>query len=189
MATATFAIKAFHDGPEHSIDTLIAVDIQDQSAFTIEAQEWFGIGGKHLEPVRHDVLCIVYAALLAAPSEQSPREFLERDIEMHHGLQFDGWSLSCRSIRRFGLVEVSGETIEHIATVARCLNQWLCEHSKYQFVRHKIASPDVLDCLSPYFGIGCNLLTQQLPAREVRDPVVVGKFGCLGALACTGWSN
>jgi hypothetical protein len=189
MATATFAIKAFHDGPEHSIDVLIAVDIQHQSAFTIELQEWLGIGGKHLEPVRHDVLCIVNAALLAAPSEQSPREFLEGDIEMHHGLQLNGRSLSCRSIRRFGLVEISGESIEYIPTVARCLNQRLGEYSKYQFVRHKIASPNVLDCLSPYFGIGCNLLTQQLPAREVRDPIVVSKLGCLSALACTGWSN
>jgi hypothetical protein len=179
-------IKAFHDGPKHSLDILIAVDIQDQSAFTIETQEWLGIGGKHLEPVRHDVLCIIDAPLLASPSEQSPREFLERDVKMYHRLQLDGRSLFRGSIRRFGLVEVSWETIEHIATISCRLNQRLCEYLKYQVVRYQVASPNVLDCHSPYSRICCNLLTQQLPARKVRDPVMVRKLGRLGALARTG---
>ena len=165
MATATFTIKAFYDRPKYSIDILIAVDIQDQSACTIEAQERLGVGGKHLEPVCHDVLCIVDASLLDTPSEQSPREFLERDFKMHHCLQLNGRSLFRDPIRLLGLVEVSWETIEHIATIARCLNQRLSEYSKYQVVRYQIASSHVLDCLSPYFGICCNLATQQLPAR------------------------
>jgi len=165
MAAPAFTIKAFQDRPEHSIDVLIAVDIQDQPSLTVEAQERLGVGGEHLEPVRHDALCIVYAPLLAAPSEQSPHEFLERNIKMHHGLQFDGRSLSCGSIRRFSLAEVSRETVKHIAAIACCLNQRLSEYLKYQFVRHQIASPNVLDCLFSYFGIRSNFLTQQLPAR------------------------
>jgi len=80
MVTATLPIKALHDGAKHSFNVLIAVDIEDQSPFTIEAQERLGSVGKYLEPVRHDVLCIVDASLLDAPGEQPPREFLERDI-------------------------------------------------------------------------------------------------------------
>ena len=80
MVTATLTIKAFHDRPKHPIDVLIAVDIEHQSALSIEPQEWLGSGGEHLEPVRHDVLCIVNPSLLDSSGEQSPREFLERDI-------------------------------------------------------------------------------------------------------------
>ena len=86
---ATFTIKGFHDRPKDLIDILIAVDIQNQSSFTIEPQEWLGIGGKHLEPVDHDVLGIVDTPLLNAPSEQPPRQFFEGDIKMHHGFQFN----------------------------------------------------------------------------------------------------
>jgi hypothetical protein len=186
MAAAKRTIKAFYDCPKYPIDILIAVDIQDQSSFTIEAQERLGIGGKHLEPVCHDVLGIVDASLLDSPREQSPREFRERDFKMHHCLQLNRRSLLRHPVSRLGLVEVSWESIEHIPAIAGRLNQRLSEYLEYQVVRYQIAPPNVLDCLPPYFGICCNFVTQQLPARKVRDPVVVSKLGCLGALARTG---
>jgi hypothetical protein len=189
MVTPTLTIKALHDRPKHPIDILIAVDIEDQSPFTIEAQERLGSGGKHLEPVRHDVLCIVDPSLLDSSGEQSPREFLERDIQMHDGLQLNRRILFCNSIRGLGLVEISREPIEHVAAIACRLDQRLSEHLKYQIVRYQIASPNVLDCLSSYFGICCDLPTQQLSAREVRNPVMVGKLGCLSAFAGAGWGN
>ena len=105
---------------------------------------------------------------------------------MHHRLQLNGRSLFGDLIGRLGLVEVSWESIEHIPAIAGGLNQRLSEYLEYQVVRYQIAAPNVLDCLPPYFGICCNLVTQQLPARKVRDPVVIRKLGCLGALAGTG---
>jgi len=108
---------------------------------------------------------------------------------MHDGLQLDGRILFCDSIRGLGLVEVSWETIEHVAAILCCLDQRLSKYLKYQIVRYQVAPTNVLDCLSSYFGICRDLLTQQLPAREVRNPVMVGKLGCLRALAGARWSN
>jgi hypothetical protein len=144
MVTPTLTIKALHDRPKHPIDILIAVDIEDQSPFTIEAQERLGSGGKHLEPVRHDVLCIVDPSLLDSSGEQSPREFLERDIQMHDGLQLNRRILFCNSIRGLGLVEISREPIEHVAAIACRLDQRLSEHLKYQIVRYQILFRNLL---------------------------------------------
>ena len=72
MVTATLPIKALHDGAKHSFNVLIAVDIEDQSPFTIEAQERLGSVGKYLEPVRHDVLCIVDALEVPLCEGESP---------------------------------------------------------------------------------------------------------------------
>ena len=108
---------------------------------------------------------------------------------MHDGLQFDGRNLSRRSICGLGLAEVAREAVEHIAATAGCLKQRLREDLKYEVVRYQIPSPNILDRLSSYLGICCNLLTQKLSARQVRDPVVLGELGCLGTFPGTGWGD
>ena len=95
------------------------------------------------------ILRIVYPAPLAAASKQPPREFRQRDTEMHDGLQLNGWDLSRRSIRGFGLAEVAREAIEHIAAAAGCLNQRLREHLKDEVVRYQIPSLNALIAFLP----------------------------------------
>ena len=175
---------------ENTLSTgLIAVDIQDQSACTVEPQERLGLGGEHVEPVCRDVLRVVDPAPLAAASKQPPREFRQRDIEMHDGLQFDGRDFSRRSIRGFGLAEIAREAIEHVAPTAGRFEQRLREDLKYEIVRYQIPTPNVRDRLSSYFGVCCNLPTQKLSARQVRDPVMVGELGCLRTFPGTGWGD
>ena len=108
---------------------------------------------------------------------------------MHDGLQFDGRNLSRRSICGLGLAEVPREAVEHIAATAGCLKQRLREDLKDEFVRHQIPAPNVRDRLSSYFGVCGNLLTQELSARQVRDPVMVGELGCLRTFPGTGWGD
>ena len=108
---------------------------------------------------------------------------------MHDGLQLDGRILFCDSIRGLGLVEVSWETIEHVAAIRCRLDQRLSKYLKYQIVRYQVAPTNILDCLSSYFGICRNFPAQQLSARKVRDPIVLGKLGRLRSLARTGRGN
>ena len=108
---------------------------------------------------------------------------------MHDGLQFDRRHVFDRSIRLFGLVEVTREAIEHIAAMRVASISGFAKHLKDEVVRNQIPSPNVLDRLSSYFGVCCNLPAQQLSAREVRDPIVLGKLGRLRSLARTGWGN
>ena len=108
---------------------------------------------------------------------------------MHDGLQFDGGDLSRRPIRGFGLAEVAREAIEHIAAITGRFEQRLREDLKYEIVRYQIPTPNVRDRLSSYFGVCCNLPTQQLSARQVRDSVVLGELGCLRTFSGTGWGD
>ena len=183
------AVKVSHYVREDLVHRLIAVDIQDQSACTVEPQEWLGLGGEHVESVCRDILRIVDPAPLTAACQQPPREFRQRDFEVHDSLQFDGRDFSRRSIRGLGLAEVARVAIEHIAPTAGCLNQRLREDLEYEVVGYQVPSPNVLDRLSSYLGICRNLLTQKLSARQVRDPVMVGELGCLRAFSGTGWGD
>ena len=92
---------------------------------------------------------------------------------MHDGLQLDGnGHFFCDPIRGFGLVEVSREIIEHVAAMlCKCLDsQRLSKDLKYQIVRYQVASTNVLDCHFLISESAAILLTQQLPAGEVRNP-------------------
>ena len=103
------AIQVSHYVREDLVHRLTAVDIQDQSAGTVEPQERLGLGGEHVEPVCRDVLRVVDPAPLTAASKQPPGAFRRRDLEMHDGLQLDGRVFLRRSIGGFGLAEVGGK--------------------------------------------------------------------------------
>ncbi len=60
-------LKPGHNLREDLFNALVAVDVQDEPASAIEPQEGLGFGKEHLEPMGHDILCVVDPTFLLVP--------------------------------------------------------------------------------------------------------------------------
>ena len=189
MAFGFQRVDGCHDVSEHLVGVLVAVDLDDQAASSVEIQERCRLGLIDAKAVVDRGLHVVGASLLPGPAQEPAAKFVAAHLEVNDRLQLDALDLLRHPVRLLGLAKGAGEPVEHVATVSRRLENGAGDHLQHHLVGHQVASPQVVRGDLPDRCPAFDFSSEKIPAGQVGDLVVGGQELGLGALSGTRWAD
>ena len=160
VPTGAEAVDGGRDVSEHFLDRLFAVDVDEQSASGVEAEERLRLCVEYLETVCYAKLGVIDTTFPLGPSQESVAQLVAADREMDNSLEFNSRDFLGYSVRFFGLAQRPREAIKYVPAVGSCLEYRRGQDLEHQPVRYEIAPLQVVSCDPPDLGAVRHLSTQ-----------------------------